>query len=60
MRRESMFILTVRHRPRLRTSNAAERLNQEIKGRTRVAQFFPNTDSLLRLVTEFFSEISDG
>jgi len=36
----------------------AERLNQEIKRRTRVARIFPNTDSLLRPATAVLSEIS--
>jgi putative transposase len=58
---ESLTVLSLppEHRPRLRTSNAAERLNQEIKRRTRVARVFPNPDSLLRLVTAVLSEISD-
>lgn len=58
---ESLTVLSLpaEHRPRLRTSNAAERLNQEIKRRTRVARVFPNTDSLLRLVSAVLSEISD-
>lgn len=58
---ESLTVLSLppEHRTRLRTSNAAERLNQEIKRRTRVARVFPNTASLLRLVTAILSEISD-
>ena len=58
---ESLTVLSLppEHRPRLRTSNAAERLNQEIKRRTRVARVFPNTESLLRLVTAVLNEISD-
>lgn len=58
---ESLTVLSLppEHRPRLRTSNAAERLNQEIKRRTRVARVFPNTNSLLRLVSAVLSEISD-
>jgi len=58
---ESLTVLSLplEHRTRLRTSNAAERLNQEIKRRTRVARVFPNTDSLLRLVSAVLSEISD-
>jgi putative transposase len=39
------------HQARLRTSNALERINQEIQRRTRVARVFPNETSLLRLVT---------
>jgi len=46
-------------RRRLRTTNALERLNKEIKRRTRVATLFPNEASLLRLVTAVVAEISD-
>jgi transposase-like protein len=58
---ESLTVLCLpsEHRTRLRTSNAAERLNQEIKRRTRVARVFPNPESLLRLVTAVLNEISD-
>jgi len=58
---ESLTVLTLppEHRARLRTSNAAERLNQEIKRRTRVARVFPNPASLLRLVSAVLNEISD-
>jgi transposase-like protein len=47
------------HRRRLRTTNGLERLNKEIKRRTRVATLFPNEASLLRLVSAVLSEISD-
>ena len=47
------------HHKRLRTVNMLERLNKEIKRRTRVATIFPNTDSCLRLVTAVAMEISD-
>lgn len=58
---ESLTVLALppEHRPRLRTSNAAERLNQEIKRRTRVARVFPNPAALLRLVSAVLNEISD-
>jgi putative transposase len=39
------------HQKPIRTTNGLERLNQEIKRRTRVVRFFPNPDSCLRLVT---------
>lgn len=55
----SVFALPKEHRARLRTSNAAERLSQEIKRRTRVARIFPNPKSLLRLVTALLSDIDD-
>jgi putative transposase len=47
------------HHRRLRTTNGLERLNREIKRRTRVATLFPNEASLLRLVSAVLSEISD-
>jgi transposase-like protein len=47
------------YRRRLRTTNGLERVNREIKRRTRVATLFPNEASLLRLVTAILAEISD-
>ena len=44
---------------RLRTTNGVERLNKEIKRRTRVATLFPIEASLLRLVPAVLSKISD-
>jgi len=43
----------------LRTSNVLERVNKEIKRRTRVATLFPNEASCLRRVTAVIMEISD-
>ena len=48
-----------RHQRRLRTSNALERVNMELKRRTRVAGLFPNEASLLRLVSALLAEYSD-
>jgi transposase-like protein len=47
------------HQRRLRTSNSIERVNMELKRRTRVAGIFPNEASLLRLVSALLIEISD-
>jgi putative transposase len=47
------------HRRRIRTTNALERLNQEIKRRTRVVRIFPNEKSCLRLVTALAVEQSE-
>jgi putative transposase len=47
------------HRPRLRTTNGIERLNQELKRRTRVVRIFPNRAALLRLVTALALEQSE-
>jgi transposase-like protein len=55
----TVFDLPVAHQKRLRTSNALERVNLELKRRTRVARVFPNEASLLRLVTALLAETSD-
>jgi putative transposase len=55
----SVFTLPSAHRRMLRTTNGLERLNEEIKRRTRVATLFPNESSLLRLVTAILAEVSD-
>jgi transposase-like protein len=55
----TVFNLPTSHRRRLRTSNLLERLNKEIKRRTRVATLFPNEASLLRLVSAVLMEVSE-
>ena len=55
----TVFTLPAGHQKRMLTSNALERVNQELKGRTRVARVFPNQTSLLRLITALLSETSD-
>jgi len=47
------------HQKKLRTSNGIERVNREIKRRTRVAVLFPNKESALRLVTGVLVEIHE-
>ncbi len=47
------------HRRLLRTTNGVERLNEEIRRRTRVARLFPNEASCLRLVTAILMEASE-
>lgn len=47
------------HWKKIRTSNGIERVNREIKRRTRVAVLFPNTESALRLVTGIIIEIHE-
>ncbi len=46
-------------RMRLRTTNGLERINREIKRRTRVASIFPNTASCLRLVSALLAECDE-
>lgn len=46
-------------RKKLRTSNLLERVNKEIKRRTRVVCIFPNPESCLRLIAAILMEISE-
>ena len=55
----TVFMLPQRYRRRLRTTNMLERVNKEVKRRTRVATLFPNEASLLRLVSAILMEISE-
>jgi transposase-like protein len=55
----TVFRLPASHRRRLRTTNMLERLNRELKRRTRVATLFPNEAALLRLVTAILMEVSE-
>ena len=47
------------HRRRIRTSNYLERVNQEIKRRTRVVRIFSNEDSCLRLISAILMELDE-
>lgn len=53
------FDLPHAQRVRLRTTNGLERINREIKRRTRVASIFPNTASCLRLVSALLAECDE-
>jgi putative transposase len=55
----TVFDFPIEHRRRLRTNNCLERLNREIKRRTRVATLFPNEASLLRLATAVLMEMDE-
>lgn len=52
----TFFQFPQEHRKKIRTSNAMERLNQEIERRTRVVRVFPNEESCERLVTAILQE----
>jgi len=47
------------HRSRIRTTNGLERLNQELKRRTRVVRIFPNRAAVERLTTALAMEQSE-
>jgi putative transposase len=46
----SFYRLPLRHHKHLKSTNMLERLNEEIRRRTRVVRIFPNGESCLRLV----------
>jgi len=52
----TVFMLPDAMHRRLGTPNMLERLNREIKRRTRVVSLFPNEASLLRLVSAILME----
>ena len=55
----TVFSFPAEHRRFIRTTNGLERVNQEIRRRTRVARLFPNEASCLRLVSAVLMEISE-
>jgi transposase-like protein len=55
----TVFDFPEAHRRRIRTSNMLERVNQEIKRRTRVVRIFPNPSSCLRLVSAILMETDE-
>lgn len=54
-----VFAFPQAHWRLIRTTNGLERLNQEVRRRTRVARLFPNEAACLRLVTAVVMEISE-
>lgn len=54
-----VFAFPEEHRRKLRTTNLCERVNRELKRRTRVVSVFPNAASCERLVTAVLMEISE-
>jgi putative transposase len=55
----TVFDFPLEHRRSIRTTNSLERINKEIRRRTRVAGIFPNEASCLRLVSAILMEISE-
>jgi putative transposase len=51
--------LPVSHRRKMKSTNMIERLNQELKRRSRVIRIFPNAESCLRLLSALCQEISE-
>jgi transposase-like protein len=55
----AVYHLPHAHRKRMRSTNMLERLNQEIKRRTRVVRIFPNEASCIRLVGALAMETAE-
>ena len=55
----TVFSFPLEHRRFIRTTNSLERINKEIRRRTRVVGVFPNEASCLRLVSAFLMEYSE-
>ena len=56
----TVFDFPMDHRRAIRTSNIAERVNEEIRRRTRVVRIFPNTSACERLISAILMETSEG
>ena len=55
----TVFDFPLDHRRSIRTTNSLERINKEIRRRTRVVGVFPNEASCLRLLSALLMEISE-
>lgn len=55
----TVFDFPLEHRRSIRTTNSLERINKEIRRRTRVVGIFPNQASCLRLVSALLMETSE-
>lgn len=56
----SFYRLPVQHHKHMKSTNLLERMNQEIKRRTRVVRIFPNQESCFRLIMSLAVEAHEG
>lgn len=56
----SFYRLPLQHHKHMKSTNLLERMNQEIKRRTRVVRIFPNRESCLRLIRALGVETHEG
>lgn len=55
----TVFDFPLEHRRTIRISNSMERINKEIRRRTRVVGVFPNEASCLRLISALLMDTSE-
>lgn len=55
----TVFDFPLEHRRSIRTTNSLERVNKEIRRRTKVVGMFPNEAACLRLISAILMEISE-
>jgi transposase-like protein len=55
----TVFDFPLEHRRTVRITNSLERINKEIRRRTKVVEVFPNEASCLRLISALLMEISE-
>lgn len=55
----AVYDLPEAHRKKMRSTNMLERLNQELKRRSRVVRIFPNEQSCLRLLSALCVEVTE-
>jgi putative transposase len=55
----SYTVFPKEHWKRLRTTNMMERVNRELKRRTRVVGVFPNEEALRRLIGSILMDINE-
>lgn len=55
----TVYFVPIAHRKKIPTTNNVERVNREIKRRTKVIGVFPNENSCLRLVSAILVDISE-
>ena len=55
----TVFDFPIEHHRSIRTTNSLDRINKEIRKRTRVVGVFPNEASCLRLISAKLMEISE-
>ena len=59
-RKLTFYRLPRQHHRNMKSTNLLERLNEEIKRRTRVVRIFPNPASCLRLIRALCAETHEG